>query len=161
MGGISSDAIMGLVGVLTGSVVTGGFQLALAARIDHRDARAARRLVRSELGAYEAALAYLAENGTWLPPLREELLNRSQWTANSDRLARDLPVNVWKRIDFVYWDQATFVERIEGNPARLQAQTLLDHVRAAISDLDQLDQRRPLLRLWTGRRPALQPNDQN
>lgn len=45
----SPDAVAGFVGVVTGSIMTGGFQFTLATRAERADRRVAIRKVRSEL----------------------------------------------------------------------------------------------------------------
>src|SRR5437764_14482456 len=58
----SSDAVAGFVGVVTGSVITGGVQYSLLARDDRRTTRAARRLIASELSGLIGSLAMLAKH---------------------------------------------------------------------------------------------------
>ena len=138
---ISADAITGFIGVVLGAGITGGVDIVLAKRAEHHDAAAARRLIHSELSAYAAALEHVVESGEWRPILLDELRERPQWTANCDRLARDLPNTTWKRMDWVYWNQQSFVARAQqgGTHPSLMANPFLTHVREALKELESLD----------------------
>ncbi len=111
--GISSDAIAGLVGVVTGSAITGGFQYVLTARAERRDGRAARRLVHAELSTYRAALDFAAGGRALAEPLTADLGDHSRWDANADRLARDLSDDAWQAIEYVYWGMGAIVAEAE------------------------------------------------
>ena len=138
---LSSDAIAGLIGVALGGGISGGFEVYRDRSANSRDARAARRLVHSELTAHAAALAEVVRTNVCPPLLLDELDIRTQFDTYCDRLARTVPVNIWNRIDWVYWNQRTLRVRIEAGGARPDAlaQPLLFHARAAIKALEGLD----------------------
>jgi hypothetical protein len=97
---ISSDAIAGFVGVVTGSVITGGFQYLLAARSDRRESRAARRLLLSELRARRKEIEIMQKQARW-DGLRESI-DPSEWQAHRNRLAIELPNADWMALDIAY-----------------------------------------------------------
>ncbi len=85
---ISSDAITGFIGVVTGSAITGGFQLYLAMRNERRDHRAAVRRVAVELLNAQAMSNYAKVNpGQWRR--LAEQMETDAWDKYADDLARD------------------------------------------------------------------------
>jgi hypothetical protein len=107
--GISSDAITGFAGVVTGSVITGGFQYTTARRSQHRRAKASRRLVAAELGTYRAVLDFMAAGGALQDVLVAQLQDRSWWNDNAGRLAEGLSREAWDAVEYVYFGMAAIV----------------------------------------------------
>jgi hypothetical protein len=101
---ISGDALSGLVGVAVGSVITGGFQVRLAAQADRVQGRAARLLVGSELAAMREALSFAAGGSAddWSDVLPD--IHRTRWDqyAGQLALAHGLPQDTWRTIDAAY-----------------------------------------------------------
>jgi hypothetical protein len=113
--GVSSDAIAGFVGVITGSAITVGFQYGLTLRNERRAVRSARRLVRSELVRIGHAISYGLEV---MEPLEwqeasEVLTDTSEWDRYRERLSVELSGEEWETIDRAYssrWDVQSLVE---------------------------------------------------
>jgi hypothetical protein len=86
--GISSDAVTGFVGVVTGSAITGGFQLYLTRRNERRDHRAALRRVLNELLNAQAMVKFGRDNPDQWKRLVAHI-ETDAWERYADALARD------------------------------------------------------------------------
>lgn len=97
-----SSGVYSLLGVVVGSVSTGGFQLMLARRVDHLDARTAKRRVSSELQVVKIAIGWVQQNPKFGQMVVDRLAAKAQWEAHGDRLARTLSKAAWVDVDDAY-----------------------------------------------------------
>jgi hypothetical protein len=107
---ISSDAIAGFAGVVTGAVITGGFQFALAWRSDRRHARTTRRLIRAELSDLMARMIFCAQRQMW-----EDIVENSEapvWHKHREDFAESSPESAWSAVDGAYRDYLGQMHRI-------------------------------------------------
>jgi hypothetical protein len=134
--------------VVTGSVITGGFQYVTTMRTERSDALAAKRLIAAELGTYYAALDD-ASGGKTLPSvIIAQVADRSAWKANNGRLARILSEDAWLRVEGIYWRLDSIAEEAkeQGRIRPDRAADLRDEIDRAMKDLE------PGLRDGIGRR---------
>jgi regulator of protease activity HflC (stomatin/prohibitin superfamily) len=118
---ISPDAITGIAGVVTGSVITGGVQYWTSVRSDRREARRARRLIRSELQGMLGTLRVLETHGDLL--LSDFDLKTPEWDRQRDTLALGKG-SVFGAVSTAYASCSTLVSVINMNRA---AQHDLEH----------------------------------
>jgi hypothetical protein len=86
----SADAVAGFVGVVTGGVLTGGFQFALAAHSERREWRGAAKLIHAELvRAHGLIEVYWGDEHDQRPwPELAERLGTTEWEMYGATLAR-------------------------------------------------------------------------
>jgi hypothetical protein len=108
------SAVIGLVGVIVGALVTGGFQWWVAARADRLDARTARRMVKAELVDLKVLLESLESELKTIPPevLSDPTVQRRPTMGRlaqpevfpkyCDRLARNLSDHDWSVVSAAY-----------------------------------------------------------
>jgi hypothetical protein len=97
---ISSDAIAGFVGVVTGSVITSGFQFFQTHRKERGDRRSAVRNVWSEVSHAEALIAYAVKNKAGWKVVGEHVKSE-MWAKYSDTLGRDRKLK-WGSVQAAY-----------------------------------------------------------
>lgn len=128
---ISSDAVAGFVGVVTGSVITGGVQFTLAIRADRRRGRVARRLLASELGLMYTAVDTGALMGRWDWVKRFET---AEHNAHREEFAFDKS-KTWQAVETAY---ATFtsVASLAAITPEVPSVTLLRMAEVALSAIE-------------------------
>ncbi|MGY0386364.1 hypothetical protein ACWZJV_05275 [Nocardioides sp. WG-D5] len=90
-------AIVGLVGVVVGAIVTGGVNYAIARREERFAQRAAVRLLCTDLHKVVAVTESVANDGNWGP--EKGPLPTSAYEAHAGTLARMLPSREWKEVE--------------------------------------------------------------
>jgi L-fucose isomerase-like protein len=98
-------AILGLIGVVVGGLLTGGVQLFLDWRKERRTVRQARRLVQGELLNAELILGTLANlpSKTWPSFLDvNAALPTSAWQEHRAQLSEVVDANLWNRLILAY-----------------------------------------------------------
>jgi hypothetical protein len=94
------DAEIAAVAGLAGVGLSGGFQLGLAVRSDHRERRAALRLIEDELTGMRARIQFVSETSEWgvLVSIGEPPV----WSEHEAVLARHLSRGRWQRVSAAY-----------------------------------------------------------
>jgi hypothetical protein len=108
---ISSDAIAGFTGVVTGSVITGGFQFALAWRSDRRNARTTTRLIRAELSELLNDIVFCAQRKRW-DKIVQHASEAPVWLKHREDFAEFSRDSTWSVVDTAYSGYSGQVRRI-------------------------------------------------
>lgn len=110
-------AIFGLIGVVVGAAVNGVVSYLLASRHEKADAKAAARLVHSELRAHLHVLDSVLKAGTFgeIPPDPPTV---DEWAAHRSILARTLSNDAWANIAWSYNDMAVLASAYKSGAER-------------------------------------------
>lgn len=132
---ISGDAVSGLIGVAVGSVITGGFQLRLAAQAERVQSRAARLLVGSELNATRDALDFAGGGSAddWADVLPD--IHRNCWDHHAAQLAHALTEDTWTAIDAAYLAVDVITRRTAASdyPQRDQCEDAISQIETCLA----------------------------
>ena len=96
-----SDWVAGLLGVVIGGLITGGTNLGMAWRREKREARAARRIIRSELEEAAEAVKVALEYKEWPAGWTKKTWSES-WSIYRPSLALDIDDDEFEKIATAY-----------------------------------------------------------
>ena len=122
-------AIFGLIGVVIGSLITGGTNYVLQVRAERREIRAAARLTLQELSNTAFALRFALDRNDRL--VLESAAHAEQWNRHGLLLARHLSDQEWDAVALGYGEGGT-AELLDGQDEwRADAEAILIHVDEA------------------------------
>jgi hypothetical protein len=156
---ISDDAIVGLVGVVVGTVSSGGLQFLSARRAEARDRRSAVTLVRAELVHARALIDGANRDPKAWRIVAAPYVTATSWEAFRDRLTRDSEIDIGK-LSAAYIGILGIQSMIPlGKPAPAFVETALPAINRAIEHLEDWQEHRGWQRRLIGRtgRRAMEP----